>query len=923
MNIKEQVVKLKALKVEFAKKQALLEKAKRLHEQVSATGLSKLLENDLEQAKLILAAKDVCDKLQKIAEHLAELGAEEIMPLSDAMKGAFGPNAAATFEHAANSNIQKALETVRSAKDSINSAILQVEGKIAPQNDMNAEEPSGDISSDMSLGNDEPQDANVQGDPFGGAPANSGPEDEPLGRARKESRMYSNAVLESGEHDMNEGKSFKYDTDDDDDAVDNRKKAKDKRDATRRKYASQTKNLKADEALNLTLCGEKLLERETFDNLFDWVLSEASNKLSLNEYQSFVKNATLRAISNPTAMAGWIGKKKYGMNAMLRLSESTEHVKARLIAEAIAQMIETNAKIFGKGRAAKVVEAFLGDNLMEDEKVSVIDVFESIYGMKPAQYSIHVARKIKEDDDDLTPQDATTVGNAIGQIATKMATNSALANQPANTITTQMDPNSRTALQKVAGDNPTMNVAQLVKTASDKLDKDKHGVAEARGRQAEVMAQIRAMGLSVKKDEAGDYVVNYKGAKPGEGHYTDDLDDALGTARIMAKKLKTNEAAFSTDAGKHRANSNHPSQTSSAKSHPMTASHKGIPLNQMVHNQGEYGENTDGVPSTSKGVGRSHAAPLKGTNAKNTIAPRRDSMTKSTVRPVTKEEIEEAKRGNKGEHVDDDIKHVGKPKKLKGTNAKKTIATEELIALGESKLHKHHKHKHPSYVMGVGGYYAGLPRTLIVQGYGGCDPQHGCAGWDAANAHDSGDSGSAPSGDAGGASAGVGENIEENINAANWPTDTMGQYKGEPMSTDYGKHKASLNGGKDDYKSTGANAKPDNGKNTGDNAPANTKGTKDTLAQLKGSDNQSNGKVASVKGTNAKDTVKRAVDVPESFISYEDEILEAEKKKGKIPPQFVKKVHKDEDEDKVKSPKPHAQTGTKKAKAKDREKAVN
>jgi len=56
-------------------------------------------------------------------------------------------------------------------------------------------------------------------------------------------------------------------------------------------------------------------------------------------------------------------------------------------------------------------------------------------------------------------------------------------------------------------------------------------------KQADVYKQIRGLGLTVKKDAAGDYVVNYKGYKPGEGHFTDDLDDALGTAKQMAKKM--------------------------------------------------------------------------------------------------------------------------------------------------------------------------------------------------------------------------------------------------------------------------------------------------------------------------------------------------------------------------------------------------
>lgn len=56
-------------------------------------------------------------------------------------------------------------------------------------------------------------------------------------------------------------------------------------------------------------------------------------------------------------------------------------------------------------------------------------------------------------------------------------------------------------------------------------------------KQKDVYNQIRALGLTVKKDQAGDHVVNYKGYKAGEGHFTDDLEDALGTAKQMAKKM--------------------------------------------------------------------------------------------------------------------------------------------------------------------------------------------------------------------------------------------------------------------------------------------------------------------------------------------------------------------------------------------------
>jgi hypothetical protein len=806
MDIKEQVIKLRALKEKFEQKQALLKRAKKLNEQTSPMNLSKLFENDLEQAKLILAARDVCDKLQKIAEHLAELGAEEIMPLADSMRGAFGPDAAATFEHAANENIQRSLETVRAAKDSINDAILKVEGKLPPSNDMNTD-TSAPAPSDMTT-DDSSTATPAASDPFGGAPAASGPDDEPLGRAKKESRFYSKEMIE--------GKSFKRSDDDDDDVEDARKKSTDKRKSGKMKRNDKMASLnQANESLNLTKAGSRLLERYSLNKLMDWLLVEASSHMSQAEYYAFVRNATKKALSNPETMAGYIGKKIFGESAMINIAKPKEVIRSEAIAEAIASAIQTNISIFGKGRAAKVVESFLSDSgLMEDESVSILDVFESKYGMKPAAYSIHISRKMQEDDDDeLTQADNTNVASAMGDIASKMATNPSLANQPASSVIQTASPSARSALQKVAGTagttgNPA-SVAQLVKSADDDLNKNK-----------------------------------------------------IATGMTEAKR----------------------------------------------GNKGEY------VDKEIKGAGKPKK--VRGTNAKDTI--------------VKETDLSEVKRGSKGENVEKDVKGVGHPKKLSGTNAKNTIATksnvkkkkmmtkEEFMHLGESHVHKDGKRRHPDVYTGMGIYYGGLGRSFAANGYGGCDGEKACQGWDAACAHDSGASAgsggsvastAAGSGGMGGMSGGgmSGGGVSENINAAHWPTDSMGQYKGQPMSTNYGLHDVMMTAPKGKSSDVAASTKPPS---------SDKKGMSDTDSKK------------TMKTSNAKDTVMPEKDVKEKtkkpFVkkSYEEEVSEAAK--GKVPPQFVKKTDKAKDEEKtMKSPGPYKQPGSKKHKAADMSKAIN
>ena len=51
--------------------------------------------------------------------------------------------------------------------------------------------------------------------------------------------------------------------------------------------------------------------------------------------------------------------------------------------------------------------------------------------------------------------------------------------------------------------------------------------------QKQLFAAVRDLGMSIKKDEAGDYVVNHPRGSEGTAYFTTDRDDALGTAKLM------------------------------------------------------------------------------------------------------------------------------------------------------------------------------------------------------------------------------------------------------------------------------------------------------------------------------------------------------------------------------------------------------
>ena len=172
--------------------QALLKRVQELHNEKHKVGenmehpksrmieqLMPLFEQDLDQAELVLAAKDMGDRLQKMAEDLASMQVEDLMPLVAAMKEQMGPEKAGAFESSADTAISGALESVKSAKESHDNAVLALQGEAPPETDMDMEEPAPDMGGEISM--DEPAPEMEIGD----EEAMAGPEGEPEGREIK------------------------------------------------------------------------------------------------------------------------------------------------------------------------------------------------------------------------------------------------------------------------------------------------------------------------------------------------------------------------------------------------------------------------------------------------------------------------------------------------------------------------------------------------------------------------------------------------------------------------------------------------------------------------------------------------------------------------------------------------------------------
>ena len=141
-----------------------------------------VMEDDLEQAEVMLAAQELVDELQGMVEDVAEMQVQKLMPIVDAMKEQVGFEQAEAYNNAADGALAQLLDAMKTAKGAVENATLTARGE-APQEamptDMGMDAPADDM--DMDKTELDP----IEGeDEFGADDAAAG-EDNPVGRELK------------------------------------------------------------------------------------------------------------------------------------------------------------------------------------------------------------------------------------------------------------------------------------------------------------------------------------------------------------------------------------------------------------------------------------------------------------------------------------------------------------------------------------------------------------------------------------------------------------------------------------------------------------------------------------------------------------------------------------------------------------------
>ena len=159
--------------------------------------LRTLLEGEIEQAEVIIAAKGFAQELQDMIEKVGRLMNEDLGPVVDQMREAYGNEASSNFGGMMSTQLQEVIDELRISKDKIDDAVDAIANGSIPSNDMDMGGDELGMGDDLGMGGDEfgSEPELDMGDEFGGDELDMEVDadidldiEEPLGRAAKESK---------------------------------------------------------------------------------------------------------------------------------------------------------------------------------------------------------------------------------------------------------------------------------------------------------------------------------------------------------------------------------------------------------------------------------------------------------------------------------------------------------------------------------------------------------------------------------------------------------------------------------------------------------------------------------------------------------------------------------------------------------------
>ena len=144
-------------------------------------------EGEEDKAELVMAAKDMVDRVTGWMEDTAEMQTESMLELADAIRDEMGSEAAEQFTNTIKPALESLYQTMETTRGTLTQGVGQLTGEAEPMDTMGTEDPALDM--DMEPTDDMDGDADMAdelGDEFGASEPAAGGEEE-AGREKRES----------------------------------------------------------------------------------------------------------------------------------------------------------------------------------------------------------------------------------------------------------------------------------------------------------------------------------------------------------------------------------------------------------------------------------------------------------------------------------------------------------------------------------------------------------------------------------------------------------------------------------------------------------------------------------------------------------------------------------------------------------------
>jgi hypothetical protein len=151
--------------------------------------LRRLLETEVSQAEVMMAAKGFAQELQEMVEKIGRLQNEDLPPVTDQMRETYGMESASAFQTQIYGALQSVMDSLYTAKGQVDDAVanMATTGQVSAETDMDI--PVDGMDDGMGgMDDDAAMDAdldNIAGELDAGDEFGADDEEEPLGRAMK------------------------------------------------------------------------------------------------------------------------------------------------------------------------------------------------------------------------------------------------------------------------------------------------------------------------------------------------------------------------------------------------------------------------------------------------------------------------------------------------------------------------------------------------------------------------------------------------------------------------------------------------------------------------------------------------------------------------------------------------------------------